>query len=127
MYSPGVVCVQINKQRKRKFGKLPTKQVIRKPWEALCVDLIGTHTLKGKNGTEINFMFLTMIDPASSWFEMAEIPVIEINRLIGIIKLARCQRRLIRIRKKLLDWSINCGLVDILVVEKSSTIMPQPL
>jgi len=39
---------QINKQRKRKFGKLPTKQVIRKPWEAYCVDLIGPYSLEGK-------------------------------------------------------------------------------
>ena len=71
---------QINKRRKRKYGKLPTKQVIRKPWEALCVDLIGPYTLKGKDGTEIDFMCLTMIDPASSWFEMAELPVIEIEK-----------------------------------------------
>ena len=31
--------------------------------------------LKGKDGTEINFMCLTMIDPASSWFEIVELPV----------------------------------------------------
>ena len=45
------------------------------PSEALCVDLIGPHTLKGKDGTEIDFMCLTMIDPASSWFEIVELPV----------------------------------------------------
>ena len=44
-------------------------------WEALCVVLIGPYTLKGKDGTEIDFMCLTMIDPASSWFEMVELPV----------------------------------------------------
>jgi hypothetical protein len=27
------------------------------------------------NGTEIDFMCLTMIDPASSWFEIVELPV----------------------------------------------------
>ena len=47
------------------------------PWEALCIDLIGPYTMKGKEGTEIDFMCLTMIDPASSWFEMAELPVME--------------------------------------------------
>jgi hypothetical protein len=47
------------------------------PWEALCVDLIGPYTIKGKDGTEIDFMCLTMIDPASSWFEMVELPVME--------------------------------------------------
>jgi hypothetical protein len=31
---------QINKRRKLKYGKLPTKLLISTPWEALCVDLI---------------------------------------------------------------------------------------
>ncbi len=57
---------QVNKRPKHKYGKLPAKLVIRNPWEALCVDLIGPYTLKGKDGTEIDFMYLTMIDPASS-------------------------------------------------------------
>ncbi len=58
-----------------KYGKLPAKLVITDPWEALCVDLIGPYTLKGKDETEIDFMCLTMIDPASSWFEIVELPV----------------------------------------------------
>jgi hypothetical protein len=66
---------QVNKRHKHKYGKLPTKLVIKNPWEALCVDLIGPYTLKGKDGTEIDFMCLTMIDPASSWFEIVELPV----------------------------------------------------
>ena len=36
--------------------------------------LVGPYTLKGKDGTEIDFMCLTMIDPASSWFEIVELP-----------------------------------------------------
>jgi len=47
------------------------------PWEVLCVDLIGPYTLKGKDGSQIDFMCLTMIDPASSWFELVELPVME--------------------------------------------------
>ena len=39
------------------------------------MDLIGPYTLKDKDGTEIDFMCLTMIDPASSWFEIVERPV----------------------------------------------------
>jgi hypothetical protein len=46
------------------------------PWEALCVDLIGPYTLKGKDGSSIDFMALTMIDPASSWLKIVEIPTI---------------------------------------------------
>jgi hypothetical protein len=68
---------QINKRRSQKYGHLPTKLVIMKPWEALCVDLIGPYSLRGKDGTEIDFMCLTMIDPASSWFEIVELPVVK--------------------------------------------------
>jgi hypothetical protein len=57
---------QVNKQHKYKYGTLPVKLVIIKPWEALCVDLIGPYTLKGKDGTEIDFMCLNIIDPSSS-------------------------------------------------------------
>jgi hypothetical protein len=47
---------QVNKRSKHKYGKLPTKLVVTKPWNTLCVDLIGPYTLKGKDGTVIDFM-----------------------------------------------------------------------
>ena len=68
---------QINKRRQRKYGKLPAKLAITTPWEALCVDLIGPYTLKGKDKSQIDFMCLTMIDPATGWFEIVELPVLE--------------------------------------------------
>ncbi len=46
------------------------------PWKALCVDLIGPYTFKGKDGLSIDFMCLTMIDPATSWFKIVELPVV---------------------------------------------------
>eukprot|EP00804_Cyclotella_cryptica_P012768 CCRYP_010543-RA/>CCRYP_010543-RA protein AED:0.56 eAED:0.37 QI:0/0/0/1/0/0/2/0/90 len=52
--------------------KLPTKPS--QTLDVLCVDLIGPDTIKGKDGTVIDFMCLTMIDPASSWFEIVELP-----------------------------------------------------
>ncbi len=33
--------------------------------------------LKGKDNLQIDFMALTMIDPASSWFKIAELPIIQ--------------------------------------------------
>jgi hypothetical protein len=51
--------------------------VISTPWEALCANLIGPYTLKGKDGPAIDFMALTMIDPASSWFEIVELPLVK--------------------------------------------------
>jgi hypothetical protein len=43
------------------------------PWKALCVDLIGPYTLKGKDGSSIDFICLTMINPATRWFEIVEL------------------------------------------------------
>ena len=33
--------------------------------------------LKGKDKTKIDFMYLTMIDPATSWLEIVELPVVD--------------------------------------------------
>ena len=65
---------QRNKRKEKKFGKLPTKQVVDTPWHTLCVDLIGPYTIKGKDKTVLDFMCLTMIDPASGWFEVVQLP-----------------------------------------------------
>ncbi len=45
----------------------------------LCVDLAGPYTLKGKDDSNIDFMCLTMIDPASSWFEIVELPTVRVT------------------------------------------------
>jgi hypothetical protein len=57
---------QVNKRHSQKYGHLPPKLVIMTPWKAFCVDLIGPYTLKGKDGSSIDFMCLTIIDPATS-------------------------------------------------------------
>jgi hypothetical protein len=59
-----------------KYGHPPSKIVISTPWEVLCVDLIGPYTLKGKDGSAIDFMALTMIDPFSSRFKIVELPLV---------------------------------------------------
>jgi hypothetical protein len=55
------------------YGHVPPKLVIMTSWKALCVELIGPYTLKGKDGISIDFMCLTMIDPATSGFEIVEL------------------------------------------------------
>ena len=70
---------QVNKRQRHKYGELPTKLANTTPWEAGCVDLIWTYTLKGKDGTQIDFMCVTMIDPATSWFEIVELPVSQLS------------------------------------------------
>jgi hypothetical protein len=64
---------QVNKRGTLKYGHLPSRIVMSTPWEALCVDLVGPYTLKGKDGSAIDFMALTMIDSASSWFKIVEL------------------------------------------------------
>jgi hypothetical protein len=59
------------------MGYLLPKTVYTIPWECLCVDLIGPYTLKGKDNSQIDFMALTMIDPTSSWFNIADLLVVE--------------------------------------------------
>ena len=66
----------MNKRRTRKHGHLSSKIVISTPWEAICVDLVGPYTLKGLDGSKIDFMALTMINPASSRFEIVELPLV---------------------------------------------------
>ncbi len=50
----------------------------------LCVDLTGPYTLKGKDGTTIDFMALTMIDPTTSLFEIVELPLIHRLKTIAV-------------------------------------------
>ncbi len=77
---------QVNKKRKLKYEHLTPKTIttVTLPWRALCVDLIGPYTLKGKDGTTIDFMTLTMIDPTTSWFEVVELPLVRQLKTITV-------------------------------------------
>jgi hypothetical protein len=54
-----------DKRHSQKYGHVLSKLVIMTPWQALCVDLKREYSIKGKDNTGINFMCLTMIDPAN--------------------------------------------------------------
>jgi hypothetical protein len=75
---------QINKRHSQMYGHLPPKLVIMTPWKVICVDLIGPYTLKGKDGSSIDFMCLTMIDPATSWFEIVELPTVDLKMTVPL-------------------------------------------
>ena len=49
------------------------------PWRALCVNLAGPYTHKGKDSLSIDFMCYTMIDPTTSWFEIVELPTVRVT------------------------------------------------
>ena len=65
---------QRGKKQKLKYGHILPKVTIFYPWKQLSVDLIGPYTNEAKGGFKLNFICLTMIDPATSWFEIAELP-----------------------------------------------------
>ena len=67
------VC-QKNKKTRKKYGKLPPKQAETesKPWERVNIDLIGPLTVKTPTKTH-SLDALTMIDPATGWFEIKEL------------------------------------------------------
>ncbi len=67
---------QVNMRHSQKYGHLPPKLVIATPWKVLCVDLIGPYTLKGNDGSSIDFMCLTMINPTTSWLKIVELPTV---------------------------------------------------
>ena len=72
---------QLAKRLRRKYGKVPPKIAEDTPWKVVCVDFVGPYTVKQKNNLdangkpiEVTLSCLTMIDPATSWFEWAIIP-----------------------------------------------------
>ncbi len=73
----------MNKRHRLRYGHVPPKLVITTPWRTLYVDLVGPYTLKGKNGSIIGFTCLTMIDPATSWFKIVELPTVRVTVLKG--------------------------------------------
>jgi hypothetical protein len=71
-------CQVNNKRHSLRYGHVPPKLVITTPWRVLCVDLVGPYTLKSKDGSSIDFMCLTMINPATSWFKIVELPTVRV-------------------------------------------------
>ena len=76
------------KKRRVKYGKLPAKNVQQLvPWETVHVDLIGPYTKKvtqqQADGStmlvELQLTCMTFIDPATGWFEIAEVPYYDID------------------------------------------------
>ena len=77
---------QVNKPSNQKLGILPPKTAEVIPWETLCIDLIGPYTIgKGKYSTTLHC--LTMIDPATGWFEIAEVPSKKADDIANVLEM----------------------------------------
>ena len=46
-----------------------------KPWEILCIDLIGPYLFKQPNNQIETLHALTMINPTTGWFDMTAIKI----------------------------------------------------
>ena len=65
---------QLGKKCTRKYGHLPPKIAKTTPWQSVCCDLIGPYILKGKDGSILDFMCLTIINPTTRLVEISELP-----------------------------------------------------
>jgi hypothetical protein len=63
---------QINKRRQKKYGLLPPKLAEATPGDKLCVDLIGPYKIRRKGKEDLICRCVTMIDPATAWFEIQQ-------------------------------------------------------
>jgi hypothetical protein len=57
----------------QKHGELPAKLAEENPWDTLCVDLTGPHKIEHKGNKDPKPWCLTVMDPATGWFEMEQI------------------------------------------------------
>ena len=80
------VCQQHKK--KRKYGLLPAKKIEELvPWETVHIDLIGPYSVTAKQiqpggsikEVELTLTAMTMVDPATGWFEITEVPYYSIE------------------------------------------------
>ena len=101
---------QFLKRRKGNYGKLPAKEAETKPWDVLCVDLIGRYkfTPKGggkkyrikpnkeddkykmttQSGKSVYLQAVTMIDPATGWVEIKAVPSARADLVANKVELA---------------------------------------
>jgi hypothetical protein len=63
---------QQNKRRQKKYGLLPPKLAEATPWDKLCAGLIGPYKIRRKGNTDLICRCVTMIDPATGWFEIQQ-------------------------------------------------------
>ena len=74
------ICKKFKKTGKPKYGKLPAKRAEVEPWAQVDIDLIGPYTIKTNKKDskglpiELVLVAMTFIDPATGWFEIAEVP-----------------------------------------------------
>jgi hypothetical protein len=61
---------QLNKRKtSKKCGHLPEKEAEERPWDKMCIDLIGPYTICRKGQANLICKYVTMMDPSASWLK----------------------------------------------------------
>ena len=69
----------------QKVWKKPPKTPEYKTWHTLCIDLISIYQVgQGKN--KITLYYLIIIDPATRWFEIVEIPIKRADDVVNLLE-----------------------------------------
>jgi len=64
---------QLCKKQRKKYGHLPLKEAEKpEPWNRVNIDMVGPYTVQTPTKTH-TLRALTMIDPATGWFEIKDI------------------------------------------------------
>src|SRR5687768_8572378 len=61
---------QKNKWKHKKYGHLPAKEAEEQILDKMCINLIGSYKIRRKGQPDLECKCVTMIDPASGWFEI---------------------------------------------------------
>lgn len=79
---------QLAKRKRLKYGHVPMKNVDTEtqPWRRLCVDCIGPYKIKRRNQSPLEFQAVTMIDPATSWFEMRQLETKKADEVANMVE-----------------------------------------
>ena len=59
-----------NTKKVKKYGWLPPKEAETVHWDKMCIDLIGPYTIQRKGSNNLICRCVTMIDPATGWYEI---------------------------------------------------------
>ena len=82
-----MVCRSL-KANHKKCGKLPPKEPELIPWHTLCIDLMGPCPFGDqKKGAAVTLHCMTMIDPATGWFDIVEVPNKQADYIANLLEI----------------------------------------
>ncbi len=62
------------KKQKKKYGKVPPKDVDLIPFDTMRIDIIGPYPVTDQKGNDRILDAMSFVDPTTGWFEIAAIP-----------------------------------------------------